>query len=205
MIHRAEYVGSYAQEGQCPKAARPEYAFIGRSNVGKSSLINMLTNRKELARTSKKPGKTQLINYFSIDDNWGLVDLPGYGYAKISKKMRLKWRRMIETYLSQRQQLQYAFVLIDSNVPPQEIDIEFVNWLGEIGVPFVLVFTKIDRPKEDQLDTNINAFKEALLVYWEELPLHFLTSSNTGSGRDEILHFIEKANADYHERIEFEH
>jgi GTP-binding protein len=204
MIHRAAYIGSYEKEEQCPKATRPEYAFIGRSNVGKSSLINMLTNRKELARTSKKPGKTQLLNYFLIDDSWGIMDLPGYGYAKISKKMRLKWRRMIETYLAQRQQLQYAFVLIDSNVPPQDIDIEFVNWLGEIGVPFVLGFTKVDRPKPEQLDTNVQAFQDALAVYWEELPPHFLTSSNEGEGRDAILDFIAKTNVDYHERLEFE-
>jgi GTP-binding protein len=195
-VHQIAFAGSYPAESQCPKDEKPEYAFIGRSNVGKSSLINMLTGRKELARTSKKPGKTQLLNFFLVDGSWYLVDLPGYGYAKISKRKRRDWEKMIQGYLVKRATLQCAFVLIDGNIPPQKIDIEFVNWLGEMRVPFVLVFTKTDRPKPEQLEANIQAFRSALQEYWETLPPQFVTSSRSGAGRRELLDFIGQVNAE---------
>lgn len=176
----------------CPKDDRPEFAFIGRSNVGKSSLINALTGRKEVAHTSKKPGKTQLINYFLVNHDWYLVDLPGYGYAKISKKKRKEWEKMIEGYLVKRISLQCALVLIDSNVPPQAADIEFINWLGERHLPFVLVYTKADKSKPKEIDSNIMAFREEMLKYWNALPQEFITSSRERTGTEEILHFIEE-------------
>jgi len=191
-IHFAEYRGSFPGIQKCPVDDRPEFAFIGRSNVGKSSLINMLTGRKGLAHTSKKPGKTQMINYFLIDHQWHLVDLPGYGYAKISKKKRQQWERMIQDYLVKRLQMQCAFVLIDSMVPPQPLDIEFVNWLGEMHIPFVLVYTKTDRLKPEEEAENIKAIQTTLLETWEELPQQFITSSEKGKGREEILSFIEE-------------
>ena len=194
-IHQVAFAGSYPAESQCPKDQKPEYAFIGRSNVGKSALINMLAGRKEIARTSKKPGKTQLINFFLVDGVWYLVDLPGYGYAKISKKKRRDWEQMIQGYLVKRQTLQCAFVLVDANIPPQKLDVEFINWLGEMRVPFVLVFTKTDRLKPAELRENIDKFRAALLEFWEELPAQFLTSSRTAEGRTEILSFIEGINA----------
>lgn len=172
-----------------PKDGRPEFAFIGRSNVGKSSLINMLTSRNELARTSGKPGKTALISYFLINDSWYLTDLPGYGYARVSKKTRGKWEARMENYFNQRSTLVNAFVLIDSNVPPQKIDLEFCNWLGEGGVPFVICFTKTDRKKARGLE-QVEAFKAALLESWEELPPIFLTSAIKETGRDDVLNFI---------------
>lgn len=189
-IHFAEYRGSYPGIQKCPEDDRPEFAFIGRSNVGKSSLINMLTGRKGLAHTSKKPGKTQMINYFLIDHQWHLVDLPGYGYAKISKKKRQQWERMIQDYLVKRLQMQCAFVLIDAMIPPQPLDLEFINWLGEMHIPFVIVYTKTDRLKPEEQEANIDAFRSALLETWEELPQQFITSSEKGVGRDEILAFI---------------
>lgn len=197
-IHFAEYRGSYPGIQKCPEDDRPEFAFIGRSNVGKSSLINMLTGRKGLAHTSKKPGKTQMINYFLIDHQWHLVDLPGYGYAKISKKKRQQWERMIQDYLVKRLQMQCAFVLIDAMIPPQPLDLEFINWLGEMHIPFVIVYTKTDRLKPEEQEANIDAFRSALLETWEELPQQFITSSEKGVGRDEILAFI----AEVRERAE---
>ncbi len=193
-IKEAKYIGSFPRIDACPKADRPEYAFIGRSNVGKSSLINMLCDKKNMARTSKKPGKTQMINYFDINGAWYLVDLPGYGYAKISKKQRLKWRLMIENYLRQRESLCCAFVLIDANVPPQNIDIEFMNWLGQNRIPFVIVYTKTDRLKPDELEAKIATIQQKLLEYWEALPEQFLTSSDERTGKDEILQFINEIN-----------
>lgn len=190
-IHSADFVSSHTDYREAPKTGQPEFAFIGRSNVGKSSLINMLTERKELARTSNTPGKTQLINYFSINEQWYLVDLPGYGYAQVSKKSRNKWSRMTEDYILQRETLVNAFVLIDSNIPPQQIDLEFCNWLGEHGVPFVLIYTKTDRKKKN-IDENIAAFETAMLENWEELPPAFASSAVAGTGRDEILQFIEQ-------------
>lgn len=193
-IIKSEYIGSFPKEALCPKDNRPEYAFIGRSNVGKSSLINMLCDRKNLARTSKQPGKTQHLNYYIINDTWHLVDLPGYGYAKISKKKRAEWVGMIHTYFEQRQQLNCAFVLVDSNIPPQKIDVEFMGVLAERGVPFVIVYTKTDRMTPNQKASNIAKIRKELLKYWTELPQEFITSSNTQEGKEEILDFIEEVN-----------
>lgn len=190
-IHKAEFVSSFTAENQCPKTGRPEFAFIGRSNVGKSSLINMLTGRKGLAKVSATPGKTQLINFFNINDRWYLVDLPGYGYAKVSKSQQRSLANMIEGYLAKRQQLVLAFVLIDANVPPTRVDLDFINSLGELQVPFAIVFTKTDRHKKGVNQTdNISAFLQALSETWEPLPPHFLSSSVTGAGRTEILDYI---------------
>jgi GTP-binding protein len=188
-VHFAAFAGSYPGVHQCPDSDKPEFAFIGRSNVGKSSLINAITGHKSLAHTSNTPGKTQLINYFLINRAWHLVDLPGYGYARISKTKREKWRKMVQDYLVLRPQLLCAFVLIDSNVLPQAIDLEFINWLGEMHVPFVLVFTKTDKKKVDH-ESNILAFQNAMLEEWETLPPCFSTSSATGQGIWEVLQYI---------------
>jgi len=193
-IHTAEYSASYPNVNKCPSVVIPEYAFIGRSNVGKSSLINMLCDRKKLALTSGKPGKTQMINYFIINKSWYLVDLPGYGYAKISKVKRKEFRKMIEGYLQRRSNLQCTFLLVDSNIKPQEIDIEFINWLGECRIPFVIVYTKADKSKEKELSENIDAFEAKLLETWYELPPIFKTSAIKKEGRDELLAYIEDIN-----------
>lgn len=196
-INHSAYVGSFPSEAKAPRDGLPEYAFIGRSNVGKSSLINMLCDRKEMAHVSKKPGKTQMLNYYLIDKTWYIVDLPGYGYAKISKKKRHEWKRMIDNYLVKRPTLQCAFVLIDSNIPPQKIDIEFINWLGEKRVPFVIVYTKTDRLKPEELEVNLETIREELKKYWNELPQQFITSSLGNNGREEILDFIGGINEMY--------
>ncbi len=193
-IKSATYIGSFPREAGCPKDGKPEYAFIGRSNVGKSSLINMLCNRKELARVSNKPGKTQNLNFYLINEAWYLVDLPGYGYAKVSKKTRESFEKMIEQYLLERKKLQCAFVLIDANIPPQKIDLEFVNWLGEKGVPFVLVFTKTDRMSKLQGQRQVDLFNKALKENWEALPPHFITSAVERTGRDALLDYIAEIN-----------
>lgn len=193
-IKEAEYIGSFPTIRQCPKDLKPEYAFIGRSNVGKSSLINMLCNRKDLARVSNTPGKTQTLNYYLIDKYWYIVDLPGYGYAKISKKKRFEWEKMIEGYLLHRENLGCAFVLVDANVSPQLIDLEFINWMGKMGVPFVIVFTKTDRLKANERNKNIDAFNDELLKYWNELPQQFVTSSTKRVGGKDILEFIDGVN-----------
>lgn len=193
-MQEVRYVASYPSISSCPKDERPEYAFIGRSNVGKSSLINMLTGRNGLARISKKPGKTQMINYFLVEKEWYLVDLPGYGYAKISKKKRREWEIMIEGYLQHRRTLACAFVLIDSNVPAQQIDIDFLNWLGDKQVPFVLVYTKTDRLKPVEVQPNIDIIRTGLLEHWTELPQEFITSSIEKIGQKEILGFIDEVN-----------
>jgi len=193
-IKSAAYMGSFPREAICPKDGKPEYAFIGRSNVGKSSLINMLCNRKELARVSNKPGKTQTLNFYLINETWYLVDLPGYGFAKVSKKTRDSWGKMIEQYLLERKTLQCAFVLIDANIPPQKIDLEFINWLGQKGVPFVLLFTKTDRMSKLQCQRQIELFQKALLQHWETLPQHFVTSALTNLGREDILGYIANIN-----------
>ncbi len=199
----ADFVGSYPQHTICPKSQKPEYAFIGRSNVGKSSLINMLMDRTGLAKVSGRPGKTQLLNFFQLDAKWHIVDLPGYGYAKISKTQRQKWEKMIHGYLKHREQLVTAFVLIDANVPPQPIDLEFINSLGQMGVPFVIAFTKIDKPKKmKQVEENIIAFKEQLGETWDTLPQTFRTSANKATGRQEVLDFIGTLNDEFYEFYE---
>ena len=190
MFEQATYLISSPTYGQCPKPDRFEIAFIGRSNVGKSSLINMLAGRKNLAKTSGKPGKTQMINHFLIDDSWYLVDLPGYGYAKTSKTNREAWAEMIDDYLVHRENLQIVFVLIDSRLEPQKIDLEFINWLGENGVPFALVFTKADKQSVNKGQQSMARFRKVMKKTWEELPVFFLTSSETGLGRDELTEYI---------------
>ncbi len=172
----------------------PEYAFIGRSNVGKSSLINMLTQRKGLAKTSQTPGKTQLINHFLINENWYLVDLPGYGYAKSSKANRGEWERFIRYYLKNRENLQCVFVLIDSRLDPQKVDLEFCAWLGEHGIPFILIFTKADKQSRLKTEQSVSKFRKAMLQYFEEVPQHFVTSSESKEGRDEVLELIHDIN-----------
>jgi len=200
LIKTAEFVISSARADQCPPTeGRPEYAFIGRSNVGKSSLINMLTGRKKLAMTSATPGKTLLINHFSINNEWYLVDLPGYGYAKRGKKEMEKLRNLIEYYVLERKELTCLFVLIDSRLTPQRIDLEFIQWLGEEGVPFALIFTKADKSKTTELRKNVDGFLNELRKEWEELPPHFVTSSAQGRGRDEVLDYIEQINTHFHE------
>jgi GTP-binding protein len=193
-INEVTYIGSFERDHQCPKPNRPEYAFIGRSNVGKSSLINMLCQKKDLAHTSKSPGKTQLMNFFDVDNSWYLVDLPGYGYAKVSKKRRGAWEQMIERYLVTRENLQCAFVLIDSRHELQKIDLEFISWLGERSIPFVIVFTKIDKVKASERESNVEKITNKLLESWHNLPATFVTSAEKSTGRDEILAFIDELN-----------
>lgn len=191
VITTAEFVKSSPQVGQCPRPDKPEFAFIGRSNVGKSSLINMLTGKKDLAKTSAQPGKTQLINHFLINSDWYLVDLPGYGYAKISMSSRKMWQKMINNYLLQRENLLSVFVLVDSRLEPQKIDLEFINFLGENGVPLTIIFTKTDKQTAKKTAESVERFKQALSEYWEELPDILLTSSQNANGRDEVLDKIE--------------
>lgn len=193
-INSAEFEISNSRADQCPKSNIPEYAFIGRSNVGKSSLINMLTQRKGLAMTSSTPGKTMLINHFRINDEWYLVDLPGYGYAKRSKKDQEKLQNIISFYVLEREQLMNLFVLIDSRLKPQKIDLEFIEWLGENGVPFSIIFTKADKNKKGELRKNVDTFLATLREQWEELPPHFITSSESRLGREELLNYIENIN-----------
>ena len=194
VITSAEFIISNSRVEKCPTTGLPEYAFIGRSNVGKSSLINMLTGRKGLAMTSQKPGKTQLINHFLINRDWYLVDLPGYGYARLSRDGRDGLRRMIEDYILERTELVCLFVLLDSRLEPQRIDLEFIEWLGEEGIPFALVFTKADKLSKGKLAANIAAYKERLLQQWEELPPLFITSAEARLGRDELLYYIDGIN-----------
>ena len=190
-IKSAEFVISNTDFRKCPSGNRPEYAFIGRSNVGKSSLINMLTGRNGLAKTSSTPGKTLLINHFIINGEWYLVDLPGYGYARRSKEQMAKFDKMIRTYILQRQTMYCLFVLIDGNIPPQKIDIDFITWLGTNEVPFILVFTKSDKSKPGVYSHNVNAFLHTLEELWEELPPHFIVSSRNGNGREALLDYIQ--------------
>jgi GTP-binding protein len=189
-IKNAEYVASYVREDQCPQGNIPEFAFIGRSNVGKSSLINMITNKKELAKVSKQPGKTQKLNYFLIDQTWYLVDLPGYGYAKVSKKQREEWGRMIKYYLRVRQQLTAAFVLLDARQSVQKIDVEFINWCGSAQVPIIILYTKCDKVNDFQLNKNITSIRSAILETWEEMPKEYFTSALNSSGKEDILGLI---------------
>jgi GTP-binding protein len=193
IISSAEFVASYPREADCPKDSLPEFAFIGRSNVGKSSLINMLTGRKGLAKVSATPGKTRLLNFFLINRHWHLVDLPGYGYARVSKSEQKNLASMLSGYLYHRTSLVMAFVLIDSNLPPTKIDLAFVNSLGEQGVPFVLLFTKTDRLKEGAVQRNVDAFMQELSKTWETLPTYFLTSAERRFGRDAVLEYIANA------------
>jgi len=197
-IKSAQFMKSVTDWKKCPAAHLPEYAFIGRSNVGKSSLINMLVRNSKLAKTSSKPGKTQTINHFLINQNWYLVDLPGYGYASISKTMREKWSKMIRDYLLLRENLQVVFVLVDSRLEPQKIDLDFINSLGEDGVPFAIIFTKTDKLSANKVQGNVQRLKNKLAESWEEMPYMMLSSAETGKGRDEILNFIEQINAQYH-------
>ena len=193
-IKSAEYTISSPTVDRCPQTQEPEYAFIGRSNVGKSSLINMLTGRNGLAKTSAMPGKTMLINHFFINNEWYLVDLPGYGYAKRSKKEQDKLVEMINRYVLERQQMVNLFVLIDSRHEPQRIDLEFIEWLGENGIPFSIVFTKADKQSRAKTQANVKTFMKKLEEQWEELPPYFVTSSETGEGRDALLGYIEEIN-----------
>ena len=190
-IKSAEFIISNTDYLKCPDSKLPEYAFIGRSNVGKSSLINMLCNRKDLAMTSSRPGKTLLINHFLINKNWHLVDLPGYGYATAGKKMRDQLQNIIESYILHREQLTCLFLLIDCRHEPQKIDLEFMEWLGENGVPFSIVFTKLDKLPHAKGKSNVQTYKDKLSEQWEELPPIFLTSSEKRVGRDEILNYID--------------
>lgn len=198
-INTSNFLTSNSDPKKCPVPDRPEYAFIGRSNVGKSSLINMLTGRKTLAKISGKPGKTQLINHFIINNDWYLVDLPGYGYAKIAKTERHKWARFVSEYVIKRENLACLFVLIDTRIDPQAIDLDFLDFLGEHGIPFMLLFTKTDKLSANQIQQNVMAFKKELLKSWESMPDFLITSAKTGKGRDEILQFIEETNSTYNQ------
>lgn len=194
IIKSAEFVISNTDVNKCPASTLPEYAFIGRSNVGKSSLINMLSQRKGLAMTSQKPGKTQLINHFLINNEWHLVDLPGYGFARVGQSNRERLKSIIEDYILEREQLTNLFILLDCRHEPQKIDLEFIEWAGENGIPFALVFTKADKLSKGKLASNIEAYKQTLLESWEELPPIFITSSEAKEGREELLNYIEDIN-----------
>ena len=194
IIKDARFISSNNRFEKLPKDNKPEYAFIGRSNVGKSSLINALVQRKGLAKTSSTPGKTIAINHFLVNDQWYLVDLPGYGYAQRSKKSREEWRVMLANYISRRRNLLYTFVLVDARIEPQNSDLGFMEWLGENGIPFCIVFTKADKLSNAELQSNVEAYKKRLLEDWEELPPLFITSSETKQGREELLDFIDRQN-----------
>lgn len=202
VIHSAVYVISSPDYTQCPKPDRPEYAFIGRSNVGKSSLINMLVNNDKLAKTSGTPGKTQLINHFNIDNKWYIVDLPGYGFAKVSLASRKKWEKMIEDYLRKRENLVTVFILIDSRHSPQKNDLEFVNRLGEWQIPFCIVFTKADKENQRTVSKNVKDFLDKMRTTWQFLPQHFVTSTIKKMGRDKILSLIEEMNKEFESAAE---
>lgn len=194
-INTAEFVISNSEVSKCPTERLPEYAFIGRSNVGKSSLINMLTNHKSLAKTSGRPGKTQLINHFKINNNWFLVDLPGYGYARVSKKTKEVFQKFITDYFEKREQMVCAFVLIDIRLEAQAIDLEFITYLGEYEVPFCIIFTKADKISKTKIDSHIAAYRKKMLANnWEEMPPYFVTSSTEGTGKDSVLTYIDEIN-----------
>lgn len=196
-INTAEFIISNSEVAKCPKDPLPEYAFIGRSNVGKSSLINMLTNHKNLAKTSGKPGKTQLINHFKINNNWFLVDLPGYGYAKVSKKTKAVFQQFITDYFEKRTQLVCAFVLIDIRLEAQKIDLEFMEFMGESEIPFCLIFTKADKISKVKVDSHVAAYKKQMLANnWAEMPQYFITSSTEGTGKESVLQYIDQINQD---------
>lgn len=193
-IKSAEFIVSNSDVAKCPKSMLPEYAFIGRSNVGKSSLINMLTSRKSLAKTSGRPGKTQLINHFLINKNWHLVDLPGYGYARVSKSSKKVFQKFITQYFSLREQLVTAFVLVDIRHNPQPIDLEFMQWLGENNIPFSIIFTKADKLRSKAIERHVADYKAILLETWEDMPNYFITSSSKDMGKDEVLKYIDELN-----------
>lgn len=197
IIKSAAFIKSSANVEQCPKPVKPEYAFIGRSNVGKSSLINMLLNVKALAKTSSTPGKTQLINHFEVNESFWIVDLPGYGFAKVPKTVSSKWEAMIQNYLLKRENLMSAFVLIDSRLDPQQNDLNFINRVGKMGVPIVIAFTKADKQNLHKTNASVSKFKTTLLQSWEELPPCIVTSAEKKTGRSEILDFIENTNKTY--------
>ncbi|HEX3935117.1 MAG TPA: ribosome biogenesis GTP-binding protein YihA/YsxC [Puia sp.] len=201
-IHSCVYVISSPDYTKCPKPDRPEYAFIGRSNVGKSSLINMICNSEKLAKTSGTPGKTQLINHFNIDDSWYIVDLPGYGFAKVSQNQRKQWEKMIEDYLRKRENLVNVFILLDSRHSPQKLDLEFVNKLGKWGIPFCLVFTKADKENQRVVSANVKDFLAKMRETWQFLPQHFVTSTLKKMGRDKILNLIGTMNQEFREADE---
>ncbi|MFD1553765.1 YihA family ribosome biogenesis GTP-binding protein [Putridiphycobacter roseus] len=196
-INQAEFIISNSDISRCPAPTLPEYAFIGRSNVGKSSLINMLTNNKKLAKISSKPGKTQLINHFLINKTWYLVDLPGYGFAKIAKSQREKWERFVKEYVLTRENLLNLFVLIDSRIPPQKIDLEFMEMLGENGVPFSMIFTKMDKLSSSKSKKMLLDYQKEMLKTWEEIPPYFMSSSISGEGKEIILDYIDQVNPSF--------
>lgn len=197
-IKAAHFVMSNSDVTKCPSEPIPEYAFIGRSNVGKSSLINMLLDRKNLAKTSGRPGKTQLINHFKVNENWFLVDLPGYGYARVSKKDKNTFQKYITNYFQQRKQLLCSFVLVDIRHEPQKVDMEFMQWMGENGIPFCIIFTKADKLKPNVINKNVDTYLQILVDdIWEEAPQHFVTSSSKSVGRDEVLEFIQNINQSF--------
>ena len=193
----ASFVKSSAQPSECPRPDRPEYAFIGRSNVGKSSLLNMLVGRNSLAKTSGTPGKTQLINHFDVDGMWYLVDLPGFGYAKVSKKDREKWMQVTKDYLNTRANLMCVMMLVDSRIPAQKVDLEFMAWMGGVGLPFVLVFTKVDKLNKTEREAFLPTYEKVMLQQWHKMPPVFVTSGNTSEGREEVLRFIASTNGLY--------
>lgn len=193
-IREAQFIVSNSDVAKCPAADRPEYAFIGRSNVGKSSLINMLAGKKALAKTSGRPGKTQLINHFLINKEWYLVDLPGYGYAKVPKSERQKWEKFLRKYILKRENLYCLFVLIDARHSAQKVDLEFMEWLGISGIPFSIIFTKTDKLKPEELEANLKAYEEKMFETWETMPGYFASSAESGAGKTEILEFIADVN-----------
>ena len=193
-IDSCKFIKSCTHIKDYPSAKLPEYALVGRSNVGKSSLLNMLLNRRKLAHTSSKPGKTQTLNFYLVNENWQLVDLPGYGYAKSSKRNRAAWHNFSEQYLRNRENLMSVMCLVDLRVPPQKSDLEFMKWLGMNQIPFIIVFTKSDKLKANEQDENLKAMKNTLLEDWEEIPKYFITSAQKKKGRDDLLNFIEETN-----------
>ena len=194
-IRSAEFVVSNSNVEKCPNHGLPEYAFIGRSNVGKSSLINMLTQRKSLAKTSGRPGKTQLINHFLINKEWYLTDLPGYGYARVSKTSKKTFQKYIRDYFQKRKELISGFVLVDIRHEPQKVDVDFMEWMGENGIPFSIIFTKADKLKPGAIERNVAAYRDKMLEgSWEQVPPHFITSSSNGAGRDDLLEYIQSIN-----------
>jgi len=200
MIKKASFIISNTDFRKCPSPDKPEFAFIGRSNVGKSSLINMLTNNKNLAKISGTPGKTQLINHFGIDDKWYMVDLPGYGFAKVSKTLKAEWDKMIREYLTLRENLVAIFILVDSRLDPQKIDLEFILWCAEQEVPFALIFTKADKQSHSKTTTNVSKFLEEMKKLFGDVPDYFVTSAETSIGKDDVITFIEENVAEFYKR-----